>query len=182
MRGSKIYAVSRICNMERDTIPSSQCSQASHTTGDTVQKIYPSKLSQKIVRILRKHYKSLFEKHLKQSNVVFNRAAKSMKKEKFDDYLLSLMDELFINHLDAIDEDTVEKLMNSLSTMILKERYKKKEDIVNGLDFTDLNDLLCNTTSKKTMLYFSKKENAFLYIYFFLLECKQLVERPSDSC
>lgn len=182
MRGSKIYTASRICNMERDTIPSSQCSQASNTTGDTVTKVYPFKLNQKIIRILRKHYKNLFEKYLKQNNVVFNRAAKNMKKEKFDDFLLSMMDELFVDHLDALDENTVESLMTSLSTIVLKERYKKKEDIVKDLDFTELNELLSNTTSKRTMLYFSKKENAFLYIYFFLLECKQLVAKPSDSC
>lgn len=181
-RKSKVYAVNRVCNMERDTIPSSQYSQASHPISERVSKVYPHRVGQKIMRIYRKYYKTLFDQYLKKQKIVFNRVAKTMKKEKFEDLLINFMDELFAEHLENIDEETIEKLMASLSVLILKDRHKKKEDIISELDFTEWNDLVDSPNAKKSVLYFSKKENAFLYTFFFMLECKQLVEKSSESC
>ena len=104
-----------------------------------------------------------------------------MPKEKFLDLIVSWMDETFESSLELLDDSTADNLITSLSLLVLKERSKKKLGVAADLDFTELNELLYWSTSKKSIDFFSQNQNAFLYVFFFLLECRQMVKDSSQS-
>lgn len=125
---------------DKDTFRSSKQS-ISLSVEQKVTKVYPYKIHQKIFRIMRKYFKLKFEKFLKAKKIVFNRAAKNMDQDTFNSYLIDFMDEFFPSMIEEMNESTVEKIMETISIFILKDRHKKKEPITEGLDFTEWNDL-----------------------------------------
>ena len=159
--------------VEAYTIPSSKSSNFSSVGNQTEQKttiIPPHRVEIKILRAFRKEYKTLFEKNLKQQKVNFARQVKKMSKELFEDHLLTFIDETFKNLIDLLDEDTIHLLIQSMSLLVLKDRHKKKDKVMEGLDFSELNELLDKPNTRKTVLFFSQKQNALLYVFFFLME------------
>lgn len=176
---SNIYSTHYDDSQDKHTVPSSKDSDSGSAPKTHV---YPCKFEQKILRNFRKHYKKLFEEYFKKNNHGnFNRKAKSMSAQTFQEILISFMDELFGEYLEFVEEETIEQIIKALSILLLKERYKKKEAITEGLDFSEWNDLTLVPNSKKTIHFFSRKENAFLYAFYFMMECEQLVVEPKDA-
>jgi hypothetical protein len=154
---------------DKDTIPSSKNS-LSLSVDQKVSKIYPYKVHQKIFRFFRKYFKTQFETFLKGKKVVFNRVVKKMSQDDFNSHLIDFMDEYFPNMIEELNEATVEKIMETLSIFILKDRHKKKEPVSEGLQFDEWNDLVELPNVSKTIHFFGRSENAFLYAFFFLKE------------
>jgi hypothetical protein len=170
-RASKIYSHSELLSLkEKDTNPSSRHSGVITEESRGVTKVYPYKVTQKIIRIFKKYFKKLFERYLKHQKITFNREAKRMNKEAFDDHLISFMDEVFSDHLELVEEDLVETIMEALSVLILKNRQNKKEKITDNLNFSEISELLTSSSSNRIVEFFGRKENAFLYCFFFLME------------
>jgi hypothetical protein len=167
-RGSKVYSMEIDDFHDKVTLPSSKCSQS-----EAPQKyhVYPSKFEQRILRNFRKHYKKMFEEYFKKNiKGEFNRKAKTMTSQAFQEVLVSFMDELFGEYLEFVEEEAIEQIIKTLSIMLLKERHKKNEAVTEGLDFSEWNDLTLTPNSKKTTHFFSRKENAFLYAFYFMME------------
>lgn len=101
--------------------------------------MYPYKVTQRIIRIFRKHFKTIFEKYLKHQKITFNREAKRMSKQVFNEHLISFMDEVFSDQLDLVDEeDLVESILNALSLLVLKDRHNKKDKLTEDIDFSEI--------------------------------------------
>lgn len=71
--------------------------------------------------------------------------------------------------------------MTSLSILIFKDRKNKKDPASEGLDFDEWSKIESSPSASKTTLFFVKPENALLYSFFFMMECKELVMNQNES-
>jgi uncharacterized membrane protein len=98
------------------------------------------------------------------------RQISKMEKDDLFEMVLTYMDSLFDDTLSNLDESTVEKVANALISLILLDKRKKLKEKDDQLNFKELEKLLKSPSASKIVSYFSKKENAFLFASFFLLE------------
>ena len=111
-----------------------------------------------------------------------------MSKALFDELVITYMDVIFGDTLDMLDENKVDKIIQSLSTILLKDRHSYYEgknwkigEIAQGLDFDEVKQLAYSPSYEKTLKYISQEGNSVLYVYFFLTEWRKLVQNTSDS-
>mmetsp|Transcript_26169 Transcript_26169/g.26044 ORF Transcript_26169/g.26044 Transcript_26169/m.26044 type:complete len:106 (+) Transcript_26169:284-601(+) len=104
-----------------------------------------------------------------------------MDRDTFNDFLIEFLDYYYPNILEKLDDEVLEKIMETMSLFILKQRHKKNYKITEGLDFEAWNSLVNQPKSEKFIQFFSLPENAFIYCFFFYKECKLLVEEPTSS-
>jgi hypothetical protein len=74
------------------------------------------------------------------------------------------MDATFPELLENVDEDTAEMIMKTLSVFILKGKHNKNDEVTDDLDFEEWSDLVNLPSTSKTITFFSRPENAFLYV------------------
>lgn len=125
--------------------------------------VYPSRLQQRIFRMFRKCFKLAFEAFMKEKGVIFNRVAKDMSQDAFNEYLIEFLDFYYPSLLEKLEEDVLEKVMETMSLFILKDRHKKNYKITEGLDFEAWNNLVNRPKSEKFIEFFSLPENSFIY-------------------
>ncbi len=113
--------------------------------------------------MFRKCFKVAFEDFLKTKGIIFNRAAKDMEQDTFNEHLIEFLDFYYPSILDNLDEEILEKVMETMSLFILKDRHKKNYKITEGLDFKAWNNLVNKPKSEKFIEFFSLPENAFIY-------------------
>lgn len=157
---------------EKETIPSGKYSFSSAPISSKVTKIFPYKIHQRIFRIMNKYYKTGFKKFTNK---------KRINTKGFYDQLIDYMDATFPDLLESVDEDTAELIMKTLSVFILKGKHNKNDEVTEDLDFDEWSDLIQLPSTSKTIHFFSRPENAFLYVWFFLKECKALAFAPNES-
>ncbi|CAI2384339.1 unnamed protein product [Moneuplotes crassus] len=143
--------------------------------------VYPCRLQQRIFRMFWKCFKLDFEEFLKTKNIIFNRVAKDMSQDTFNDFLIEFLDYYYPNILEKLDDEVLEKVMETMTLFILKDRHRKDYKITEGLDFESWNSLVNKPKSEKFIEFFSLPENSFIYCFFFYKECKYLVEDPRNS-
>lgn len=71
-------------------------------------------------------------------------------------------------------------LERSLKTIILWDRYNKKEDIISGLDFTALRNVLNKFNTRHLINFFSEHSYAFLYIHYYEFFAKNDISTQKD--
>ena len=78
-------------------------------------------------------------------NIYLTKQASKMSKTAFNELIITFMDTYFENRLDLLDEKQVDMMIQSLSLILLKDRYtyfKNKnwaqEKITEDLDFEEL--------------------------------------------
>lgn len=93
-----------------------------------------------------------------------------MSKASFNELIITFMDRYFENRLDLLDEQQIDKIIQSLSLILLKDRYcyfKNKnwvqDKITADLDFDELSNLAYNPNYEKTLRFISQEGNAVLY-------------------
>ena len=104
-----------------------------------------------------------------------------MTSNEFNDHLLAFLDSYYPEFLEKLDDKVLEKVMETMSLFILKDRHNKGYKITEGLDFSEWNSLVNHPKVTKFMEFFSRPENAFIYWFFFSNECKSLVTSPTTS-
>jgi len=95
--------------------------------------------------------------------IKFNRVAKKMTSNEFNDHLLAFLDSYYPEFLEKLDDKVLEKVMETMSLFILKDRHNKGYKITEGLDFSEWNSLVNHPKVTKFMEFFSRPENAFIY-------------------
>jgi len=71
-------------------------------------------------------------------------------------------------------------LERSLKIIILWDRYNKKEDIISGLDFTTLRNVLNKFNTRNLINFFSEHSYALLYIHFYEFFDKNDISTQKD--
>lgn len=151
-------------------------------------KISPSSVNKRIIRMFLRHYKTTLEWGIKSLNVNLSKQAWRMSKASFNELIITFMDRYFENRLDLLDEQQIDKIIQSLSLILLKDRYcyfKNKnwvqDKITADLDFDELSNLAYNPNYEKTLRFISQEGNAVLYWLFFLLESQRLALKSSEA-
>lgn len=104
---------------------------------------------------MNKYYKTGFKKFTNK---------KRINTKGFYDQLIDYMDATFPDLLESVDEDTAELIMKTLSVFILKGKHNKNDEVTEDLDFDEWSDLIQLPSTSKTIHFFSRPENAFLYV------------------
>lgn len=111
-----------------------------------------------------------------------------MSKELFNELIITFMDKIFEDTLDLLDEKHVDRIIQSLSVLFIKDRYSlyKRNKwtfgaISDDLEFEEISQLAYNPNYERTLKYLSNEGNSMLYAYFFLTECRQIVLNSSEA-
>ena len=104
-----------------------------------------------------------------------------MSQDDFNDHLIAFLDSYYPDLLEKLDDELLEKVMETMTIFILKDRHNKGYKITEGLNFSEWNSLVNQPKVTKFIEFFSKPENAFIYCYFYYNEWKALVTAPTSS-
>jgi hypothetical protein len=151
-------------------------------------KISPSLVNKRVIRMFLRHFKTTIDKGLKAMNVNLAKQAPKMSKALFNELVITFMDRYFEDRLDLLNEEQVDKIIQSLSLILLKDRYSyfknknwAQDKIIEDLDFEELWNLAYNPNYEKTLKFLSQEGNAVLYAFFFLVEWQQLALNSSEA-
>jgi DNA integrity scanning protein DisA with diadenylate cyclase activity len=72
------------------------------------------------------------------------------------------------------------QLKESLRTLILCDRYKKQEPIIQGLDFDIIRNVLNRFNTRHLIEFFVTKSNALLYVHYFEQMGEKDAKRQND--
>eukprot|EP00343_Euplotes_focardii_P009959 CAMPEP_0205827290 /NCGR_PEP_ID=MMETSP0206-20130828/31486_1 /ASSEMBLY_ACC=CAM_ASM_000279 /TAXON_ID=36767 /ORGANISM="Euplotes focardii, Strain TN1" /LENGTH=93 /DNA_ID=CAMNT_0053128055 /DNA_START=497 /DNA_END=778 /DNA_ORIENTATION=- len=93
-----------------------------------------------------------------------------MTRDEFNDHLIGFLDSYYPDFLEKLEDYQLEKVMETMSLFILKDRHSKGHKITEGLEFTEWNNLVNKPKTSKFIEFFSRTENAFIYCFFFYNE------------
>lgn len=140
-------------------------------------KISPSLINKRVIRMFLRFFKTNLDEFFKTKNLNLIKDGSTMSKALFDELVITYMDVIFGDTLDMLDENKVDKIIQSLSTILLKDRHSYYEgknwnigEIAQGLDFDEVKQLAYSPSYEKTLKYISQEGNSVLYVYFFLTE------------
>jgi len=138
---------------------------------------YSYLLQRKCLRMMRRYYKEKFEKSDQVPNykkqvrhltlIEMNEAINNFAKNEFD--LLRKYEE-YTQYI-CLEE--------SLKTLILWDRYNKREPIIEGLSFDTARDVFNRFNTRNLIQFFSDKAFALLFVHYF--ENQSEVDATSQS-
>jgi len=122
-------------------------------------------LQRKGIRMMRRYYKHKFE----QSGIIpnYKRKIRNISLEELTDSIQKFI-LLEFDYLDLYPEYVqFIELIDSLKTIILWDRYNKREPIIDGLNFDTLRNVLNKFNTRNLLEFFSEKAYALLYVNYF---------------
>lgn len=136
-------------------------------------------LERKAFRMMRKYYKEKFEFNLDLAD--YKKRLPTMKKSEIDSLIFTFMEQefQFLSGLLSESKD-YERTKDALKTIILCDRYRKKEWISENLNFTPLRNVLHKYNTRNLIELLSDAPYSFLYTHFFIINGKQSCEEQSD--
>lgn len=135
-------------------------------------------LERKAFRMMRKYYKEKYEFNIDLAD--YKKRLPTMKKHEIDALVYKFMDEEFSFLAGLLTEKDFERTKDALKTIILCDRYKKKELISEGLDFATLRNVLHKYNTRNLIELISDASYSFLFTHFFLINGKKSAEEQAD--
>lgn len=135
-------------------------------------------LERKAFRMMRKYYKEQFEFTVDCAD--YKKNLPSMTAKDINGLVDKFMNQEFGFLFVLLTENDLERIRDGLKTIILCDRYKKKELISEGLDFVPLRNVLHRYNTRNLIEFISDASYAFLYTHFFLKEGRKAVAEQED--
>lgn len=135
-------------------------------------------LERKAFRMMRKYYKEKFEFSVNSSE--YKKNLPSMTAQELNTLICKFMEKEFSMLSRLLSEDDYERTRDALKTIILCDRYKKKERIIEGLDFSIFRNVLHKYNTRNLLEFLSDASNAYLYTHFYLISGQKSTDEQDD--
>ena len=135
-------------------------------------------LERKAFRMMRKYYKEKFE--FENDIDEYKKNLPLMTSNEFNTHVCKFMETEFSLITKLLSKSEYEQLRDALKTIILCDRYNKKEKISEGLNFEIFRKVLHKYNTRNLNEYLSVPSNSFLYTHFFLIYGKKSSEEQED--
>ena len=132
-------------------------------------------LERKALRMMRRYFKDAFESYANKYK--YKQNLKKLERSVVDEYYREYVDVEFANNQDTLLEIGKEQLVSALETIILCDRYNKKEKVIEGLDFDEIRNLLNKYNTKNLKEFFKNTAHAFLFAHYFRMSSQNDVEK-----
>jgi hypothetical protein len=151
--------------------PSETCEELTITTPNKPQRKtktteFAYLLERKAFRMMRKYYKEKFE--FQVENAEYKKKLPSMSAIEINTLMTTFMDQEFGQILKLLSTADYERTRDALKTIILCDRYRKSEQISEGLSFLALRNVLHKYNTRNLIEFLSDASFSFLYTHFFL--------------
>jgi hypothetical protein len=134
-------------------------------------------LERKALRMMRRYYKDAFEAYA--SKYKYKQNLKKLDRATADQYYREYVAKEFDRNQDTLLEIGSQELVLALETIILCDRYAKKERVIEGLDFEEIRNLLNKYNTKNLKEFFKKTAHAFLFSHYFRMNSGSDVKSQS---
>jgi hypothetical protein len=103
-----------------------------------------------------------------------------MTGDEINSYVIKFMKQELGSILRIVSESDIARIRDGLKTIIFCDRYKKSEQITEGLNFVPLRNVLHKYNTKNMSKFLSDPSFAFLYTHFFLKHGKKATEEQQE--
>lgn len=135
-------------------------------------------LERKAFRMMRKYYKEKFEFTVEDPD--YKKNLPSMTAEELNTLVCKFMEKELHSFCSLLTEKDYERTRDALKTIVLCDRYRKKERISEGLDFTPLRNVLHKYNTRNLIELLSDASYSFLFTHFFLMHGQKSSEEQED--
>lgn len=180
---SDIYAEAQLApcpnvyyHVEADSQENNNSNCEASNTSKSAAKKYPRKsktteyaylLERKAFRMMRRYYKEKFE--FEFGSVEYKKNLPIMTTEELNSIVCKFMEQEFFMLAKILSEKDYERTRDALKTIILCDRYRKKEKISEGLNYNPLRNVLHKYNTRNLIDFLSDASNSYLYTHFFLI-------------
>lgn len=103
-----------------------------------------------------------------------------MTADEINSYVIRFMNQELGSILRIVSKSDLARIRDGLKTIIFCDRYKKREQITEGLSFEPLRNVLHKYNTKNMSNFLSDPSFAFLYTHFFLKNGKKATEEQQE--
>lgn len=135
-------------------------------------------LERKAFRMMRKYYKSTFEKFATPFN--YKKNVKTMSPEEMDQLLCNYVKIEFDFLVSLLTGNELIQMITCLKRIILSDRYNKRERVTYGLDFTTTRNLFNKYSTNALYDFIGIPTNSILFVHFFMKQGRTLCRSQND--
>lgn len=135
-------------------------------------------LERKAFRMMRKYYKEQFEFTVECPE--YKKNLPVMTADEINALVCKFMQQEFNFLATLLTEKDYVRTRDALKTIILCDRYKKKERVSEGLNFAPLRNVLHKYNTRNLIEFLSDAANSFLFTHFFLKNGQKAIEEQDD--
>ena len=135
-------------------------------------------LERKAFRMMRKYYKEKFEFEIDLAD--YKKRLPIMHQSELNQLVVRFMHTEFEFLSSLLTEADYARTRDALKTIILWDRYRKRESISEGLDFSPLRNVLHKYNTRNLIELISDASYSFLFTHFFLMQGKKVSEEQED--
>jgi hypothetical protein len=128
--------------------------------------------------MMRKYYKEKFEFNIDLAD--YKKRLPTMPQSEIDGLVYTFMENEFSFLSNIVSQNDYNRTRDALKTIILCDRYRKHEQISDGLDYNPLRNVLHKYNTRNLIEFISDASYAFLYIHFFIVNGQTAAEEQDD--
>jgi hypothetical protein len=135
-------------------------------------------LERKSFRMMRKYYKETFEFQVEDPD--YKKKLPHMSAEELNAHVSKYLTKELGNALNMLSDSDFSRTRDGLKTIILCDRYKKKEKISEGLSFVSFRNVLHKYNTRNLIEFLSDASFSLLFTHFFLKNGKQATQEQNE--
>jgi hypothetical protein len=139
----------------------------------------PFLLRRNIYRNFSTYFKDLFAKYNKK--YLNLKCSKEQKTAKMEDYIDQFIDEYFDDCFEMLSDDIKSEAKNAVKQVLFSHRYQKGDDFTQGIDFTDIRNVMYQYSYEARDKLFSSPYICYLFSYYIKHHGKKFIKQQSKN-